>query len=213
MEFSLLNFVGCMARLGLNWYGNLLVLLKNFLGIGDVSRTTHAFSAIGAKEEHHLLELGGFMRYDAVDISQCSCWEIRWLGIFYDCNPEESADRDAGNPQNCYADQRNSCEDAPARPFLVLGFSQLWNPRRIIRAVLYEIHDWSEQNWQHREWADILPTQHPVNVRSTTSHQFDIISEPSQTIHIADSNALKVIKIFDEKAFQSSIWKFEDGKF
>lgn len=219
-NFPCLTSCFVMARLGLNWYGDLLVLLKNFFGIGDVGRTTHAFSAIRAEKEHHLLELGWFVRYYAIDVAQFSWWEIGWLGIFHDSNPEESADSNAGDPQNCHADQRYSGDDAPARPFLVHGSSLLRNPCRIVRTVLHEIHDWSEQNRQHREWADVFPAQHPdkrnglsatklkgvvddspVNVRPTTSHQFDIISEPPQTVYIADSNALKAINKFRWESF------------
>lgn len=140
-----------------NWYGNLLVFLKDCFRIGNKCWTAHSFGSVGSEEEDHLLELRRLMWHNSINVSKLIGREIRWVGVFDDGDAQQPANCYSRNPQDGNTDESDGSEDAPMRPFLILSSSQLSHPSWIIGSVVYQIHERCEENRQHGNWTDVLP--------------------------------------------------------
>lgn len=88
--------------------------------------------------------------------------------------------------------------------YLIPCLSFACNPCWIVRSVCYQVEEWCEKNRQHCKRTYVFPAKHPVQMRPTPSHQFDVVREFFQSVNIANSNTLeKSWTIFTFRLFRS----------
>lgn len=64
-----------------------------------------------------------------------------------------------------------------------LGDAFVRHPGRVSATFEKYLHKRCDQNTQHRQWAQVLPTYEPIEARPVTSHQFDVVGE-SKSIEV-----------------------------
>lgn len=64
-------------------------------------------------------------------------------------------------------------------------------PRRIRAAVRHQLDERRRQYGDHGHRRHVLPANEPIQAGPRTGHQFDVVREALNAVHVADGQALK----------------------